>query len=92
MTRGSRGQQLRCFCAHKPLLGIYGIDNRGKLFVHIKVYKADRVFGEVIVTGDVKIRCRDCYRWHTVVIIQPDRAVLQESTDPEIEADVSDTG
>lgn len=92
MTRSNRGKQLRCFCGHKPLLGIYGIDPRGKLYVHIKVYKADRVYGEIIVTGDVKIRCRDCYRWHTVVIVQPDRAVLEESSTPDIEAEITDAG
>jgi hypothetical protein len=91
MNKG-RGRQLRCFCAHKPLLGIYGVDSRGKLYVHIKVYKADRIFGEVIVTGDVKIRCRDCYRWHTVVIIQPGRAILEESNTSDIEVDATETG
>lgn len=56
--------EIRCHCYHKPLIGICGVDEFGRGFVHIRIYKRDRVFGEVVSTGGVtKIRCRECYRW-----------------------------
>lgn len=70
--------ELRCFCRHKPLLATYGIKN-GILFVHVKVYKQDRIFGELFIEGGkVKLKCRDCLRWHIVRISQ-DQAVLRET-------------
>ncbi len=76
-------QALRCFCARKPMLARYGND-KGKLYIHVRVYKQERVFAEVLVTdGIVKLRCRDCFRWHTVKIVQPNRVTLEESTPPE---------
>jgi hypothetical protein len=74
---------LRCFCRTEPLLAVYGIDEHGQLYVHVKIYKQSRVFGEVIVTGGVvRLRCRECLRWHKVRIIQPGSAVLEEDTRP----------
>jgi len=74
-----REKELRCFCRRHPLLATYGIDKDGKLFVHIKIWKAQRIFGELVVEGGlVKIRCRDCLRWHRVRIID-NKASLQES-------------
>ena len=74
-----REKELRCFCSHRPLLATYGVDSKGKLFVHVKIYKAKRIFGELVIEGGtVKIRCRDCLRWHTVRIYQ-NQAVLQET-------------
>lgn len=89
MAREQRQQELRCFCARKPLLATYGVNKDGKLYVHVKVYKQRRVYGEVLVTeGKVQLHCRECLRWHTVTIRQPGRAVLEESTEvPSIETD-----
>jgi hypothetical protein len=67
-TRRGRGNELRCFCQHRPLLATYGVDERGRLYVHVKVYKGSRIYGEVLSYGGTKVRCRDCFRWHTVVI------------------------
>ncbi len=76
--------ELRCFCSRSPLLAVYGVDSKGKLFVHVRIYKARRIYGEVLATdGTVQIRCRECLRWHSVKIVQPDRAELEE-TDPPI--------
>lgn len=61
-------EELRCFCARRPLLARYGLRD-GKPIVHVKIYKQARVFGEMLLTaGTLKIKCRDCYRWHTVSI------------------------
>lgn len=74
---------LKCFCMRKPVLAVYGIDAQGKLFVHVKIWKQSRVYGEVLVTGGtVKLHCRECYRWHTVIIRQPGTAILQEDQEP----------
>jgi len=74
-----REKELRCFCSREPLLATYGIDSGGNLFLHVKIWKARRIFGELVIEGGlVKIRCRDCLRWHKIRVIQ-DRAVLQET-------------
>lgn len=74
-------KELRCFCRYKPLLATYGIDE-GKLFVHIKIYKKDRIYGNIVCEGGVvKVQCRDCGRWHRVNIIGR-RANLREVADP----------
>lgn len=62
-----REKELRCFCRAQPLLATYGVDSKGKLFVHVKIWKQRRIFGELVIEGGtVKIRCRDCLRWHTI--------------------------
>lgn len=74
-----REKELRCFCRAQPLLATYGIDSKGKLYVHVKVWKQRRIFGELVIEGGtVKIRCRDCLRWH-VIRIEQNRATLHET-------------
>lgn len=71
--------ELRCICSRNPLLATYGLDGQGELYVHIKVFKQGRIFGELLVKrGEVKIRCRDCLRWHRVVMRQPEKNVILE--------------
>lgn len=61
--------ELRCFCRREPLLAVYGVDKRGKLYIHVKIWKNRRVYGEMLVTeGRVHLRCRECMRWHQVHI------------------------
>lgn len=51
------------------------------MYVHVKVYKQARIFGEVLVTeGTVELHCRECLRWHKVVMHQPGKVEL-EATD-----------
>lgn len=65
MARDQHG--LYCFCARKPLLAVYGRDDEGRIFLHVKVFKQGRIFGEIIVYGgETKIHCRECLRWHRV--------------------------
>lgn len=86
-----REKELRCFCKRHPLLATYGIDKTGKLFLHIKIWKARRIFGEIVTEGGVvKLRCRDCLRWHKVRI-NDNKASLQETSHDIPEAiDVTD--
>lgn len=76
--------QLRCFCSRTPLLAVYGIDSDGKAFIHIKIYKQGKVYGELICRGgDVKMRCRECYRWYRVFIRDDNTPELNELAVPE---------
>jgi len=76
--------ELRCFCARKPLLAMYGLDKNNKLYVHIRIYKANRVFGEMVVTeGTCHLRCRECLRWQRVVIVEPGVARLRAESKPQ---------
>jgi hypothetical protein len=63
--------EVRCFCARKPLLAVCGRDARtGQGFVHLKTWKGQRLYAEVVVSsGTAHIRCRDCFRWHRVRIV-----------------------
>lgn len=81
-----REKELRCFCKSQPLLATYGIDSRGKLFVHVKIYKQNRIFGEFVVEdGTVRIRCRNCLRWHRIHIVGYE-AELKPTQVPETES------
>jgi hypothetical protein len=63
-----REKELRFFCRSEPLLATYGLDHVGELFVRIKVYKQNRIFAQIVAkSGEVKIQCRNCLRWHRVV-------------------------
>ena len=81
MDRKSRGE-LRCYCSRRPLLALYGLDAKGELFLHVKVYKGDRIYGEMILSrGDVLLRCRECLRWHRV-FMRGRAPVIRETVDP----------
>lgn len=62
--------EIRCFCRRAPLLAMCGRDSKsGEPFVHVKSARKDRINAEVVVTsGIVRVRCRDCLRWHSVRI------------------------
>lgn len=61
---------VRCFCSRHPLLAVCGRDNRtGEPFIHIKSWKSQRLYTEVVITsGSAHIRCRECLRWHVIHI------------------------
>lgn len=55
---------IRCVCSRKPLLGIWGIDDKGKAYVHVMIYKQSRIFGQVLFSeGVAHLWCRECHRW-----------------------------
>jgi hypothetical protein len=75
------GDTLRCFCAAHPILGIVKRDNFDKPFVHIKIYKQNSIYGEILFKmGEIRVRCRSCYRWHTIKIVR-EKAVIEEVPD-----------
>lgn len=54
-------------------------EKTGTPFVHVKSWKAQRLYTEVVVTeGSVRIRCRECLRWQTVTIKRTDVDVKAE--------------
>lgn len=63
---------VRCFCTRQTLLAVCGRDTKDLTpFVHVKTTKNKKVITEVIITsGVVRIRCRECFRWHTIRIIK----------------------
>ena len=77
---------LRCFCRGTPLLGMYGVDEDGLLYVHVKIHKQGRVFGETWHYGGViKLRCRNCLRINKVTFVDKAHTIeahLEESTAP----------
>jgi hypothetical protein len=80
---GRTKHELRCVCAREPLLALYGVTESGLPYVHVKIYKQRRIYGEMFVTeGKVELRCRECFRWYTVRIVDPSRAVLKETEVP----------
>lgn len=91
MQRKRTSNELRCFCSRQPLLAVYGLDERGGLYVHVKIYKQARIYGEVVVTGGVvRLHCRECLRWHRVVLRDSRAPVLREITPPKAtEADAA---
>lgn len=70
MTADREGD-IRCYCTRRPLLAKFGRDKGGLLYVHTKVYKQGKIFGEAIFTrGVVHLRCRECLRWYRIRIRQ----------------------
>lgn len=61
--------EIRCHCSRRPMLARAGRDANGALFVHMKVFKQGRIFGEMVtMRGPVWLRCRECLRWTRIVI------------------------
>lgn len=62
---------LRCFCSRQPLLATYGLDSQRKVYVHVKVYKQKRIYGNILIlSGIAAFQCRECLRWHRVHIVE----------------------
>jgi hypothetical protein len=67
-----RERELRCdLCVRRPLLATYGINEKEQVFIHVKIWKARRIFGELIIEegSKVRLRCRECGRWHVIKLI-----------------------
>ena len=76
---------LRCFCEIAPVLGTYGVDDSGRLYVHVIIRKGSDIQGEVVVRGgEVVLKCRVCNKWHTVKMIESNKMALQEAMPPSL--------
>ncbi len=86
MHRKKTSYELRCVCSRKPLLAIYGIDERNRAYVHAKAWKQQRLIQEVLLYGPralIYIHCRDCLRWTRVNLIDGASAPHREVDVPE---------
>lgn len=90
MTKDRRNE-IRCICSRKPLLATYGLLSTGKPYIHVKVFKQSRIYGEIFVSADadVRIRCRECLRLQKVKIISG-RPQLVEQDDKKSNGAVAD--
>lgn len=64
--------EARCFCSREPLLAVCGRDAKThEPFIHIKSWKGKKLIVEAVITsGTVRIRCRECLRWHRLTIVE----------------------
>lgn len=78
--------EIRCpLCNRAPLLATYGFDERGRLFIHVKVFKAKEVKADVYITGgEVTLKCYRCLRYNTVRIVGL-RPILSKTRRPDID-------
>lgn len=70
--------EIRCFCRREPLLATYGLDDKNKIYIHVKVYKNRRIYGEILVTkGEIQLRCRECMRWYRISIADGEPRLIE---------------
>ena len=73
---------VRCYCLRKPTLAYIKQDRFGRPYVHIKIYKQKQIFGEIIFSfGQMRVRCRECNRWHQIRIVREKTEVEEVSGD-----------
>jgi hypothetical protein len=66
MQQPSESGEIRCVCSRTPLLAKYGLED-GKPWIHLRVYKQHKIYGEAFFTGgEVHLHCRECLRWMTL--------------------------
>lgn len=79
-------------CENQPLLAYYGVDEYGRLYVHQKVYKGGRVFGEsLFYGGTVLLMCRNCFRWHKIIIQERTTPEMSRTRQPRVVREESET-
>lgn len=67
------------------MLAMYGIDSENRLYIHIRVYKQRRTYADIVFnSGTVSIMCRECLRWHNILIREPTKAILEETDRPTV--------
>lgn len=91
MQRQPERNELRCaWCSRRPKLAYYGIDKDGNPYVHQKVYKQGRIYGESIARGGtLEIKCRECNRWNKIRITKSGEVIRPPSTESEPDAAAS---
>lgn len=84
---GEKGE-VRCFCSRSPLLAVFGVGRNGGLFIHVKVWKQNRLYAELVISGkhaETSIKCRDCYRWYTIFITDSNVTKIKEVPASEVQ-------
>lgn len=67
MTRRTK-HEFHCDCTHKPLLAMYGLESNNRPYVHVRVYKGNRLYAEIYTNHTVVLTCRDCFRRHRIIM------------------------
>lgn len=68
------------------MLAIWGNDEDNVPYVHVRIFKQGRIYGDVVVNGGkIRICCRECVRWHRISFVgeQKDKAELVQTSTPE---------
>lgn len=78
--------EIRCpVCDRSPLLATYGFDKRGRLFIHVKVYKGEFVKADVYIhEGLVTLKCYRCMKHNRVRMVER-RPVLERTSRPDLQ-------
>lgn len=82
-----RRREVRCICSRRPLLGVLvdGVDEEVRPYFHIKSYKASRLYTEnELFDGELHVRCRDCMRWHMVIMHEGNFKIEQMAELPDM--------
>lgn len=80
---GRELQTFRCICFKQPILAVIKADEEDKPFVHLRVYKQTRIFGEIVFTfGEMHLKCRECYRWHRIRIVRGKATMEKDVKEP----------
>lgn len=57
-------------CENSPILATYGMDEKGRVFVHVKVFKARQIKADLFVRGgEVTLKCVKCLKYNKILII-----------------------
>ncbi|ADD80795.1 gp009 [Rhodococcus phage ReqiDocB7] len=73
---------LRCTCARKTILGVYGINEQGQLFFHQIIRKQGDIKGQVYTTSDIHVWCHSCHMWWKLDINKHQRPRAKEMPVP----------
>jgi hypothetical protein len=84
---GEKGE-IRCFCSRSPLLAVFGVGKNSRPFIHVKVWKQNRLYTELVISGknaETSIKCRDCYRWYRIFITETSIPSITEVSENEVQ-------
>jgi hypothetical protein len=75
-------QPFRCTCSREPVLGMYGIDENGRVYFH-KIYRRKgEIYDQTYAQSDVSVWCRVCKRWWNLELNRGNTPSASEVTTP----------
>lgn len=71
--------QIRCICTARPILAIARVSSSGTRYVHIRIYKQRKVYGEIVIEeGLVRMKCRSCGHWYSLHVKRDSHKAIAE--------------
>lgn len=58
---------------------MYGKDRNNRAYVHVRIYKGPRVYGEVYSTHPISLLCRMCGLWWNINIVNDEVTMKKRS-------------